>query len=163
MLRELRFKWAREKMEEHEFYEGLERLRKEAEAEENDEEKQQGTEHGDVGVAEEGGKVVGLPKRKGKIRYKIYGLDLSDPKWAHVADRIHEAGEVMWPKEAKPITGKCKVVTERILALKEEEGGDELLKLLAEWVELLQPSRVDWMSLLDRLKQQNRPLYFKVH
>ncbi|XP_057722187.1 pentatricopeptide repeat-containing protein At1g05670, mitochondrial [Arachis stenosperma] len=164
LLRELRFKWAREKMEEHEFYEGLECMRKEAEAEEHEEEEQRGTEHGDagVGVAEEGGKVVGLPKRKGKIRYKIYGLDLSDPKWARVADRIHEAGEVMWPKEAKPITGKSKIVTENILKLKEEEGSDELLRLLAEWVELLQPSRVDWKSLLDGLKQQNPPLYYKV-
>ncbi|KAL4372600.1 hypothetical protein AHAS_Ahas06G0282000 [Arachis hypogaea] len=163
LLRELRFKWAREKMEEHEFYEGLECMRKEAEAEEHEEEEQGGTEHGDagVGVAEEGGKVVGLPKRKGKIRYKIYGLDLSDPKWARVADRIHEAGEVMWPKEAKPITGKSKIVTENILKLKEEEGSDELLRLLAEWVELLQPSRVDWKSLLDGLKQQNPPLYYK--
>ncbi|MED6148245.1 hypothetical protein PIB30_051322 [Stylosanthes scabra] len=164
LLREMRFKWAREKMEEHEFYEGLERMRKEAEAEDNEEDEQGGTEHEDVGVgvAEEGGKVVGLPKRKGKIKYKIYGLDLSDQKWASVADRIHEAGEVMWPKEAKPITGRCKIVTEQILKFKEEEGSDELLRLLAEWVELLQPSRVDWKSLLDRLKQQNLPLYYKV-
>ncbi|MCI40577.1 pentatricopeptide repeat-containing protein, partial [Trifolium medium] len=95
------------------------------------------------------------------MKFKIYGLDLSDPKWEQVADRIHEAGEVLWPKEAKPITGKCKQVTEKILSLKEEDGDDSLLTLLAEWVELLQPARVDWINLLDRLKNQNSPLYFK--
>lgn len=167
LLRELRFKWAREKMEEHEFYEGLEKLRKGAQLEE--------TEHEEVGndvvvgVAEEEKEkakgeakvVVGLPKRKGKIKFKLYGLDLSDPKWGQVANKIHEAGEVHWPKEAKPITGKCKLVTEKILSLK-EENEDELSTLLAEWVELLQPTRVDWINLLDTLKKQNPPLYFKV-
>ncbi|XP_058725307.1 uncharacterized protein LOC131596607 [Vicia villosa] len=167
LLRELRFKWAREKMEEHEFNEDLEKLRKEGEVVEEEVENDKETEtnvDGDVlvdGNVEEK-KVVGLPKRKGKMRFKIYGLDLSDPKWEQVADRIHEAGEVLWPKEAKPITGKCKQVTEKILSLKKEDGDDNLLNLLAEWVELLQPARVDWINLLDRLKNQNSPFYFKV-
>ncbi|PNY10944.1 pentatricopeptide repeat-containing protein [Trifolium pratense] len=168
LLRELRFKWAREKMEEHEFYEDLEKLRKEGQVIEEGIKHESDTET-DVGVCVDGNieekgenKVVGLPKRKGKLKFKIYGLDLSDPKWEQVADRIHEAGEVLWPKEAKPITGKCKQVTERILALKEEDGDDSLLTLLAEWIELLQPARVDWFNLLERLKNQNSPLYFKV-
>ncbi|XP_061353348.1 pentatricopeptide repeat-containing protein At1g03560, mitochondrial [Gastrolobium bilobum] len=157
LLRELRFKWAREKMEEQEFYEGLERIRREAQTEEKEHE---GTESKGFDVTEEKAKVVTLPKRRGKIRYKIYGLDLSDPKWAQVADRIHEAEQVFWSQEAKPITGKCKLVTEKIMSLKEED--DNLSTLLAEWIELLQPSRVDWINLLDRLKMQNPPLYFKV-
>jgi len=153
LLRELRFKWAREKMEEHEFYEGLERMRKEAQNEEKER---------DV-VGEEGKKEkvdVGLPKRKGKIRYKIYGLDLSDPKWAQVADRIHEAEEVFWPQEPKAITGKAKIVRSKILSWKEYDDG--LQSLLKEWVELVEPSRVDWMDLLDSLKEQNHSLYLKV-
>lgn len=162
MLRELRFKWAREKMEESEFYGSLEHMRKE----EQDQEKEnaegiQAETRGDEAslVAEEKPKVFTLPKRQGKIKYKIYGLDLSDPKWAEVADKIHESGEVIWPQEPKPISGKCKLVTEKILSLKEE---DDPCPLLAEWVELLQPSRVDWVALLDRLKEQNSLLYFKV-
>lgn len=162
MLRELRFKWAREKMEESEFYGSLEHMRKE----EQDQEKEnaegiQAETRGDEAslVAEEKPKVFTLPKRQGKIKYKIYGLDLSDPKWAEVADKIHETGEVIWPQEPKPISGKCKLVTEKILSLKEE---DDPCPLLAEWVELLQPSRVDWVVLLDRLKEQNSRLYFKV-
>ncbi|XP_004499166.1 uncharacterized protein [Cicer arietinum] len=177
LLRELRFKWAREKMEEHEFYEGLEKLRKEGQVVVEEETKLDETEtnvdlepvnvdgvvEDNVHVEEKGeNKVVGLPKRRGKLKFKIYGLDLSDPKWEQVADRIHEAGEVLWPKEVKPITGKCKQVTDKILSLKEEDGDDSLLTLLAEWVELLQPARVDWINLLDRLKNQNSPLYFKV-
>ncbi|ESW32741.1 hypothetical protein PHAVU_001G013700 [Phaseolus vulgaris] len=151
LLRELRFKWAREKMEEREFYEGLERIKKEAQ---NEKER-------DVGEEGKKEKVdVGLPKRKGKIRYKIYGLDLSDPKWAQVADRIHEAEEVFWPQEPKAITGKAKIVRSKILSLKEDDDG--LQSLLDEWMELVQPSRVEWIDLLDNLKEQNRSLYLKV-
>ncbi|CAI8606453.1 unnamed protein product [Vicia faba] len=163
LLRELRFKWARDKMEEHEFNEDLEKFRKEGDVIEQEVENDTETEinvDGNGNVEEN--KVVGLPKRKGKMRFKIYGLDLSDPKWEQVADRIHEAGQVLWPKEANPITGKCKQVTEKILSLKKEDGDDNLLTLLSEWVELLEPTRVDWINLLDRLKNQNSPFYFKV-
>ena len=162
MLRELRFKWAREKMEESEFYESLERMREEARAQdegEKSEGKQAETMGDEAVMAEEKPKVVSLPKRRGKIRYKIYGLDLSDPKWAEVADKIHERGELIWPEEPKPISGKCKLVTENILLLNEEEDPSPVL---AEWVELLQPSRIDWITLLDRLKEQNKSIYFKV-
>ncbi|KAK3231635.1 hypothetical protein Dsin_003516 [Dipteronia sinensis] len=158
MLRELRFKWAREKMEESEFYEDLQKLREEAQAQEQ-EDQANAEAQGEEGVGmEETPKIVTLPKRHGKIKYKIYGLDLSDSKWAEVADKINESGEVMWPEEPKQITGKCKLVTEKILSLKEEDPSP----LLAEWKELLQPSRIDWINLLDRLQEQNPQVYFKV-
>lgn len=160
MLRELRFKWAREKMEETEFYENLERLREEEKAQEKaEEEGEEGMQAEEASVTEVNPEVGSLPKRRGKIRYKIYGLDLSDPKWVEVADKIHEAGEVVWPQEPKPISGKCKLVTERILQSNE---ADDLSPLLAEWVELLQPSKIDWLHLLGRLKEQNAGLYLKV-
>ncbi|KAK7321762.1 hypothetical protein VNO77_32681 [Canavalia gladiata] len=157
LLRELRFKWAREKMEEHDFYEDLERMRKEEKIEESE---------SDVNVSEEKEKekekVVELPKRRGKIRYNIYGLDLSDPKWTQVADRIHEAEQVFWPQEPEPLTGKAKLVTEKILSLKEGDDDDNLTTLLTEWVELVRPSRKEWTHFLDRLKKENHPLYLKV-
>ncbi|KAK9220308.1 hypothetical protein WN943_008958 [Citrus x changshan-huyou] len=158
MLRELRFKWAREEMEESEFYEGLERLRKEANAQEMGE-KAEGKAAAECAEVEEKPKVITLPKRHGKIKYKIYGLDLSDPKWAEVAEEIHERGEMILPEEPKPITGKCKLITDKILSLEKEEDPSPLL---AEWKELLQPSRIDWINLLDRLREQNTQLYFKV-
>ncbi|KAK7383029.1 hypothetical protein VNO78_28694 [Psophocarpus tetragonolobus] len=148
LLRELRFKWAREKMEEHEFYEGLERIRKEAQNE------------GKQIEENKKDNVVGLPKRRGKIRYKIHGLDLSDPKWAQVADRIHEAEQVFWPQDPKPITGKARIVTDNILSLKEDHH--TLQTLFADWVDLVQPTRLEWMDLLHKLKDQNHGLYLKV-
>lgn len=163
LLRELRFKWAREKLEETEFYQSLERLiEDEAKESETVSEGAAINENGSDFVMgeEEKAKVVSLPTRRGKIKYKIYGLDLSDPKWAEVADKIQETGEIIWPQEPKPISGKCKIVTERILSLGEE---DDPSPLLAEWVELLQPSRIDWLTLLDRLKEKNTRVYFKVH
>ncbi|XP_031261244.1 protein NUCLEAR FUSION DEFECTIVE 5, mitochondrial [Pistacia vera] len=161
LLKELRFKWAREKMEEREFYEDLERIRKEAQAQEKEEaEGKDGTVMDEEGVGMDNKpKVVTLPKRHGKIKYKIYGLDLSDSKWTEVADKIHESEEVLWPQEPKPISGKCKLATEKILSLKEEEDPSTLL---AEWKELLQPSRIDWITLLDRLQEKNTQLYLKV-
>lgn len=158
MLREYRFKWAREKMEESEFYQGLERFKE-------DEEKtqEQGTSYG-IGAVEqdspaEDPKLVSLPKRRGKINYKIYGLDLSDSKWSQVADKIHETEKIISPQEPKHIDGKCKIITEKILSL---HGEDDYSPLLAEWVQLLQPSRVDWINLLDRLKNRNPSLYLKI-
>ncbi|KAL8171983.1 hypothetical protein V2J09_023787 [Rumex salicifolius] len=162
MLRELKFKWAREKMEESEFYESLKELKRQEEEDDDDSVEQiEGGEEAESGesMAVEKMKVVSLPKRKGKNKYSIYGLDLSDPKWKDVADKLHEADEVLWPKEAKPITGKCKLVTEKILSMEKEE---DPFPLLAEWVELLQPSRADWDSLLQRLQERNAGFYYKV-
>lgn len=164
MLRELRFKLAREKMEESEFYQSLERLRAE-DAQALAQEQSTGGERMVVGAddnadnTEEKPEVVSLPKRHGKIKYKIYGLDLSDPKWTEVADKIHESGEMMWPQEPKPISGKCKTVTEKILSLQDK---DDPSPLLAEWAELLQPSKIDWIALLDKLKGKNSVLYLKI-
>lgn len=155
MLRELRFKWAREKMEESEFYESLGRLRKEAQAKVDE-----AVGNEEVVADENKENVVSLPKRHGKIRYRIYGLDLSDPKWTEVADKVHEGDEISGPQEPKPILGKCEVVTEKILTMKEE---DDPSPLLDEWAELLQPSRIDWITLLNRLKEKNTRLYVKVN
>lgn len=157
MLREMRFKWARQKIEKSDFFEGLERFR----AEEKAREKAKATTDVEEGAAVEGRpKTVSLPKRRGKIHYKIYGLDLSGPQWTEVADKVHEVGEMIWPEEPKPISGKSKLVTEKILALNEE---DDPTPLLAEWAELLQPSRTDWTLFLDRLKEENPGLYLKVY
>ncbi|KAK6256754.1 hypothetical protein QUC31_000213 [Theobroma cacao] len=153
LLRELRFKWAIEKMEENDFYRSLERLRDEEQPKDGKTFDEQAV------VAEDEQRVVSLPKRKGKLKYKIYGLDLSDPKWAEVADKIHEREAMVWPQEPKSLSGKCKLVMEKILSLKQE---DDPSQILAEWIELLQPSRVDWISLLDRLEQQNPDIHLKV-
>ncbi|XP_030446832.2 pentatricopeptide repeat-containing protein At2g32630 isoform X2 [Syzygium oleosum] len=162
MLRELRFKWAQEKMEEKEFYRSLEHLREEALKEEKEDAGDSDKAEAigvDIAVGDGKPKVVSLPKRRGKFNYKIYGLDLSDPKWAEVADKIHQSEEITWPRETKPISGKSKLVTEKILSMKDE---DDPSPLLAEWVELMQPNRVDWTALLDRLKEQNPRMYLKV-
>lgn len=170
MLREFRFKWAHEKMEESDFYKKLEMIRENAEAAEDEEEQegenaqqyqgaQKEAEVVEAALLEEKRSVPSLPKRRGKFKYKIYGLDLSDSRWAEVADKIHEANDITWPQEPKPVTGKCKLAMEKIFSLKEE---DDPSPVLAEWKELLQPSRIDWMNLLDRLKEQHIHLYYKV-
>ncbi|KAD5960216.1 hypothetical protein E3N88_11688 [Mikania micrantha] len=156
MLRELRFKWAREKLEDSEFYESLARMRKDSM--EPDVESKIREASGNNTEGEDNDQVVSLPRRSGKIKYNIYGLDLSKPKWAEVAEQIHETGGSLWPQETKPITGECKIVTEKIISLQVDEDPSPLI---AEWTELLQPSRVDWVQLLDRLKEQNDQMYFK--
>ncbi|KAL0856738.1 hypothetical protein Bca101_061892 [Brassica carinata] len=157
MLRELRFKWAREKMEDSEFYESLEQMRdldssiRESEGE--------GEEESVVETDEFQPRSISLPKRKGKFKYKIYGLELSDPKWGEVADKIHEAEEEADWREAKPVTGKCKLVMEKLESLEEK---DDPSGLIAEWVELLEPQCVDWIALLDQLREANTNAYLKV-
>ncbi|CAN8288952.1 unnamed protein product [Cochlearia groenlandica] len=82
---------------------------------------------------------ISLPKRKGKLKYKIYVLDFSNPKWIEIVDKIHEVKEEADWVKAKPVTGKSKLVMEKIKSLKE---GDDPSGVLAEWVELLEPQRV---------------------
>ncbi|XP_023734129.1 protein NUCLEAR FUSION DEFECTIVE 5, mitochondrial [Lactuca sativa] len=161
LLRELRFKWAREKLEDSEFYDSLELLRQEAKQQEPESESETETTefHEDNIEKEDDAEEISLPKRSGKIKYKIYGLDLSKPKWAEVADHIHEIGGSVWPQEPKPISGKSKIVTEKLLSLQVD---DDPSPLITEWIELQQPNRIDWIALLNRLKQQNDQLYFKV-
>ncbi|KAI3504775.1 hypothetical protein L1887_26485 [Cichorium endivia] len=164
LLRELRFKWAREKLEDNEFYESLELMRQEAKEPEpqtkTETETTQIHEASETNTDEEDdAQELSLPKRSGKIKYKIYGLDLSKPKWAEVAEQIHETGGSITPQEPKPISGKSKIVTEKLLSLQVDNDPSPLIQ---EWIELLQPSRIDWLALLERLKEQNNQLYFKI-
>ncbi|KAH9610806.1 hypothetical protein KSS87_023697 [Heliosperma pusillum] len=172
MLREMRFKWAKEVMEEAEFYDELKELKEEAEKADKE------SECGDVAEGEivenenenenenesesESERREGLPKRRGKIKYKLYGLDLSGEKWREVAEKVQAAEEVVWPSEAKAITGKCKVVTEKILGLGVNYEEGYVSELLKEWMELLEPSRVDWIVLLDNVKARDYDVYLKV-
>ncbi|KAJ0257398.1 Protein NUCLEAR FUSION DEFECTIVE 5 [Hirschfeldia incana] len=156
LLRELRFKWAREKMEEAEFQESLEQMR-DLDTSIRDQEEE--GEESVVDTEEVQPRSISLPKRKGKFKYKIYGLELSDAKWGEVADKIHEAEEEADWREAKPVTGKCKLVMEKLESLEEK---DDPSGLIAEWVELLEPQRVDWIALLDHLREANTNAYLKV-
>lgn len=73
-----------------------------------------------------------------------------------MADKIHETGEVIWPGKPKQISGKCKLVFDKILSLNE---ADDPSPVLAEWDHLLKPTWTDWMNLLDRLREHNTFLY----
>ncbi|RZC63443.1 hypothetical protein C5167_025198 [Papaver somniferum] len=164
MLREMRFKWAKEKMEESEFYQNFEiedeNVAGEVAVEEGVDVVGDGGEIMDLAVAGEvKPKVVSIPQRKGKIKYKLCGLDMSDTKWAEAADKYHEAEKLMFDEEPKEITGKCKLINEKILSLNVE---DDPYALLVEWIELLQPRRVDWLILLEKLKERNSDLYLKM-
>ncbi|KAK9714405.1 hypothetical protein RND81_06G091700 [Saponaria officinalis] len=152
MLREMRFKWAKEVMEDAEFYAELKQLKESAADIEG------GGDDGGVS----GSPKEALPKRRGKINYKLYGLDMSGEKWREVAEKVHAAEEVVWPLEAKAITGKCKLVTEKIVGLGADEDEGKVLELIKEWVELLQPSKVDWVALLENVKARDYSVYLKI-
>uniref|UniRef100_A0A0D9YUU7 PROP1-like PPR domain-containing protein n=1 Tax=Oryza glumipatula TaxID=40148 RepID=A0A0D9YUU7_9ORYZ len=147
MLRELRFKWAREKLEEVEFYRGLDDMRAQAEAAANP-------------VALPPPRLAALPQRKGGIKFKIHGLDLSDPTWGEVVERAAEAEAHFVPQEAKPIEGKAKKAEEKLMAVDPRKG--DPAPAMEEWKEELLPKRADWMALLERLKAHNVELYLKV-
>uniref|UniRef100_A0A0A9GIM7 PROP1-like PPR domain-containing protein n=1 Tax=Arundo donax TaxID=35708 RepID=A0A0A9GIM7_ARUDO len=148
MLRELRFKWAREKLEEVEFYRGLDDMRTQAEA------------AADPVPALPPPRVTSLPRRKGEVKYQMYGLDMSDPKWAEVAERTAEAEAHFVPAEAKAVDGKAKKAEERLLSVNPRKG--DPVPAMEEWKEELRPKRVDWMALLERVKARNVELYLKV-
>lgn len=147
MLRELRFKWAREKLEEVEFYRGLDVMRQQADAT-------------DSPAALPPARLTALPQRKGEVKFKISGLDLSDPKWAEVAERAADAEAHFVPEEAKAVDGKAKKAEEQLLAVEPRKGNP--VPAMEEWKEELRPKRVDWMALLERVKARNVELYLKV-
>jgi hypothetical protein len=151
LLRELRFKWAREQHEEVEFYENLEKMYDEGSKRERGEEEK----------PVERLRLTALPERKSRIKYKIYGLDLSDPKWAEVAERIEMAEKEFVQEEPKLVEAKCRRLEERLTCLNPDQA--ELASLLAEWKEQMEgPRRVDWEGLLERIKDKNFDLYTKV-
>ncbi|CAM0945287.1 unnamed protein product [Alopecurus aequalis] len=147
MLRELRFKWAREKLEEVEFYRGLDVMRDQANA-------------AAAPAAPPPARLTALPQRKGEVKFKMYGLDLSDPKWAEVAERTAEAQAHFVPEEAKAVEGKAKKAEEKLLAVEPRKG--DPAPAMEEWKEEHRPKRVDWMALLERVKARNVELYLKV-
>ncbi|KAJ6938536.1 hypothetical protein NC651_005075 [Populus alba x Populus x berolinensis] len=112
-------------MEESGFYERLTRVREEEKAAEEG--------RNSVTLGEEKPKVVTLPMRHGKMKHRIYGLDLSDPEWAEVADRIHESEERDWPEEPKPLSGKCKLFEKKALqALGVLEAKEDWGRMISE-------------------------------
>ncbi|KAL6899388.1 hypothetical protein ACP4OV_006046 [Aristida adscensionis] len=148
MLRELRFKWAREKLDEVEFYRGLDEMRAQAEA------------AADPASALPPPRLTSLPRRKGEFKFQMYGLDMSDPKWAEVAERVAEAEAHFVPEEPKPVEGKAKKAEERLLSVDPRKG--DPAPAMEEWKEELRPKRTDWMALLERVKTRNVELYLKV-
>lgn len=144
MLREFRFKWAREKLEEVEFYRNLGKMKEKAE--EDSEEK----------VI----KVESLPERRGKFEYKIYGLDLSGENWKEVAEKVEEVESKYVKGEAKEVVGRSKRLEDKFFGLDWEK--DNFMTVLNEWAESLEARRVDWLALLERIKERSLDMYFKV-
>ncbi|PKA53886.1 Pentatricopeptide repeat-containing protein [Apostasia shenzhenica] len=155
-LRELRFKWAREKLEEVEFYRELDRMREQAKKEE---EMQNGSTAGSEKEKKVVPMVTALPQRRGKIKYSIFGLDMSDSKWAEVAERLEVSENHILPEVAQPVEGRSKRIEEKIMVLDANNG--DLDALLEEFGEALSPKRIDWLALLDRIRERNTDLYFK--
>ncbi|KAK6942238.1 Pentatricopeptide repeat [Dillenia turbinata] len=143
MLRELRFKWAREKTEESDFYQSLERVQAEDKAYE---------------LQKLAMRVLVMPISLLQLR-NLELLLFHGDVGGLMADKIHDMGELTWPQKPKPASGMCKLVVGRIMSLKEE---DDPSAQLAEWVELLQPSRIDWMALLNKLEEQILAMYYKL-
>ncbi|XP_074581430.1 uncharacterized protein LOC141837954 [Curcuma longa] len=170
MLRELRFKWARDKLEEAKFYQRLDQIWEQSQKQEEREKaapSPSGTGEQNAALSNENGttsKAASLPQRVGKIKFELYGLGLSSPEWAEVAQKAADLDEGYVPGEPQeqlqPLEGKCSTVEVRILSLNAER--DDPASLLEEWKELLHPKRGDWLAFLHRIKEKNALLYMKI-
>ncbi|KAG0462981.1 hypothetical protein HPP92_021457 [Vanilla planifolia] len=155
-LRELRFKWAKEKLEEVDFYREIDRMREQVKIEEQ---KENGLIPDSKEEKDVMPKVTALPQRRGKIKYKIYGLDMSDPKWLEISHKLEEAEKYIMPMEVQPVVGQSKRVEDKIMSL--DPNKDDLQPLLKDFAETLSAKRVDLLALLNRIKERNEDLYFK--
>jgi hypothetical protein len=95
-------------------------------------------------VALRAARLTAFPQRKGEAKFNIYGLDLSDPKWAEVAKRTAEAEGYFVPEEAKAVEGKAKKAEEKLLAVEPRKG--DPVPAMEEWKEEHRPARADWMT-----------------
>eukprot|EP01018_Ginkgo_biloba_P006518 Gb_41087 [translate_table: standard] len=99
-----------------------------------------------------------LPQRHGKLKHRVYGLNMADPKWTEVGEKLAIAERKIAPEEPTVMSGKCKALTKQIVSLADNENPS---KLLTQWLENLKPSRVDWLALLQELNEAKNNLFFK--
>lgn len=100
----------------------------------------------------------GLPQRRAKLKFQAYGMDLSDPSWTAVGQKLEVAEKKITPEEPTVMSGKCKSIMKQILSLSDDDDPSELLTQLRE---NLNPRRVDWLAILQQLSESNKNIYFK--
>lgn len=100
----------------------------------------------------------GLPQRRAKLKFQAYGMDLSDPSWTAVGQKLEVAEKKITPEEPAVMSGKCKSIMKQILSLSDDDDPSELLSQLKE---NLKPRRVDWLAILQQLNESNKSIYFK--
>ncbi|GLJ48893.1 hypothetical protein SUGI_1031260 [Cryptomeria japonica] len=101
----------------------------------------------------------GLSQGRAKLDFLEYGLDLSDPSWTEIGQRLEVAEKKITPVEPVVLSGKAKAITKQIISLSDDK---DLSDLLTRWMENVKPSRIDWLALLQQLNKSNKNIFFKV-
>lgn len=172
LLRDLKMHFAEQKRSEIEFYRSLDRLagrdsttnllgtggHKVKMIGSGREHSVQGDDESVEGEESEEKFSHGLPQRRAKLKFQAYGMDLSDPSWTAIGQKLEVAEKKITPEEPAVMSGKCKSIMKQVLSLSDEDDPSELLSQLKE---KLNPRRVDWLAILQQLNESNKSIYFK--
>eukprot|EP00252_Welwitschia_mirabilis_P000848 TRINITY_DN10825_c0_g1_i1.p1 TRINITY_DN10825_c0_g1~~TRINITY_DN10825_c0_g1_i1.p1 ORF type:complete len:716 (-),score=138.44 TRINITY_DN10825_c0_g1_i1:135-2282(-) len=101
-----------------------------------------------------------LPRRSAKMKFRVYGMDLSHPRWTEIGERLQEAESDIVPEVPVELSGKCNLIMKRILELGEDADPAHLLAQLNEDMSF---SRAEWLCVLHHLNESKKKnLVFKV-
>lgn len=81
-------------------------------------------------------------------------------RWNEIRGNITEEQKQAIAKLPFKMVKRCKAVMRQIICFSEEQG--RLCDVLRAWVEIMKPTRADWLSVLKELKNIDHPLYLEV-
>jgi len=81
-------------------------------------------------------------------------------RWNEIRNDITEEQKQAIAKLPFKMVKRCKAVMRQIICFSEEKG--RLCDVLRAWVEIMKPTRADWLSVLKELKNMDHPLYLEV-
>jgi hypothetical protein len=81
-------------------------------------------------------------------------------RWNEIRGNITDEQKQAIAKLPFKMVKRCKAVMRQIICFSEEQG--RLCDVLRAWVEIMKPTRADWLSVLKELKNMDHPLYLEV-
>lgn len=81
-------------------------------------------------------------------------------KWGVIGPEITEAQQEAIDHLPPKMSKRCQALMKQIICFSAEKGS--LCEVLDAWVNIMKPSRADWLAVLKELKIKDHPLYLQV-
>lgn len=81
-------------------------------------------------------------------------------RWIEIGKNVTKEQQQAISKLPFRMANRCKALMRQIICFSEEKG--TVYDLLGSWVELMKPTRADWLSVLKELRTTEHPFYLEV-